>query len=80
MIDVAKILEELKQEKAQLEQAIITLERLAQGRGPRRGRPPAWLTAEAAPVPKRRGRPPGSKNKTSAAATASETPKDSAVA
>ena len=43
MIDVAKILEELKQEKEQLEQAIITLERLAVGRGPRRGRPPAWM-------------------------------------
>jgi hypothetical protein len=73
MIDVAKILEELKQEKQQLEQAIITLERLAEGRGPRRGRPPAWLTGEAAP--KRRGRPKGSKNKVPAA-----TPKDSAVA
>jgi hypothetical protein len=74
MIDVAKILEELKQEKEQLEQAILTLERLAQGRAPRRGRPPAWM-AEAA-APKRRGRPPGSKNKVQHAAT----PKDSAVA
>jgi hypothetical protein len=73
MIDVAKILEDLKQEKEQLEQAIITLEHLAAGRGPRRGRPPAWMAAEGAP--KRRGRPPGSKNKV----TDSE-PKDSAVA
>jgi len=80
MLDVAKILEELKQEKEQLEQAIITLERLVQGRAPRRGRPPAWMTAEGA-APKRRGRPPGSKNKTSAATnTASTAPKDSAVA
>jgi hypothetical protein len=77
MVDVAKILEELKKEKEQLEQAIITLERLVQGRAPRRGRPPAWLSAES-PAPKRRGRPPGSKNKTSAAA--STPPKDSAVA
>jgi len=61
MIDVAKILEELKQEKEQLEQAISTLERLAVGRGPRRGRPPAWMNEGTAP--KRRGRPPGSKNK-----------------
>jgi len=61
MIDVAKILAELKEEKEQLEQAILTLERLAQGRGPRRGRPPAWMSDEGAP--KRRGRPPGSKNK-----------------
>jgi hypothetical protein len=75
MLDVAKILEELKQEKEQLEQAIMTLERLAQGRTPRRGRPPAWLTEGTAP--KRRGRPPGSKNKVN---TATATPKDSAVA
>lgn len=81
MIDVAKILEELKHEKEQLEQAIMTLERLSQGRGPRRGRPPAWLSEGAAPAPKRRGRPPGSKNKVrSAAAEDESTPKDSAVA
>lgn len=78
MIDVAKILEELRQEKEQLEQAISTLERLAQGRGPRRGRPPAWMSGEN-PAPKRRGRPPGSKNKVSSAA-GTTTPKDSAVA
>ena len=64
MIDVAKILAELKEEKEQLEQAILTLERLAAGRGPRRGRPPAWMSSEASP--KRRGRPPGSKNKPAA--------------
>ena len=76
MIDVAKILEELKQEKEQLEQAIVTLERLAVGRTPRRGRPPAWMTEAAAP--KRRGRPPGSKNKVQAEAPPKD--KDSAVA
>jgi hypothetical protein len=58
-MDVTKILIELRQERIQLEEAILSLERLARGRGRRRGRPPAWL-AEA---PKRRGRPPGSKNK-----------------
>jgi hypothetical protein len=79
MLDVAKILEELKQEKEQLEQAIITLERLAQGRGPRRGRPPAWLSQEGAAAPKRRGRPPGSKNKVNTE-TADTAPKDTAVA
>lgn len=61
MIDVAKILADLRGEKEQLEQAIATLERLAVGRAPRRGRPPAWM---AQSTPKRRGRPPGSKNKT----------------
>lgn len=81
MLDVAKILEELKAEKEQLEQAIITLERLVQGRTPRRGRPPAWLSAEgAAAPPKRRGRPPGSKNKVSSPASPTTSPKDTAVA
>lgn len=57
-MDVAKILADLRQEREQLEEAILSLERLARGRGRRRGRPPAWM-AEV----KRRGRPPGSKNK-----------------
>ena len=42
-------------------QAIVSLEKLARGRGTRRGRPPAWMSD--AETPKRRGRPPGSKNK-----------------
>lgn len=57
-MDVSKILAELRQEREQLEEAILSLERLASGRGRRRGRPPLWMS-EA----KRRGRPPGSKNK-----------------
>jgi len=57
-MDINKMLAELRAEKEGLEEAIITLERLAAGRGKRRGRPPAWMT-----VVKRRGRPPGSKNK-----------------
>jgi hypothetical protein len=62
-MDVSKILTELREERQQIEEAIVSLERLARGRGKRRGRPPAWL-AEVGAV-KRRGRPPGSKNKTS---------------
>jgi hypothetical protein len=57
-MDVLKMLADLRQEREQLEEAILTLERLARGRGRRRGRPPAWMTEL-----KRRGRPPGSKNK-----------------
>jgi hypothetical protein len=58
-MDVLKMLAELREERAQIEEAILTMERLASGqRGKRRGRPPAWMTAV-----KRRGRPPGSKNK-----------------
>ena len=57
-MDVIKMLAALRQERDQLEEAILTLERLARGRGRRRGRPPAWMTEL-----KRRGGPPGSKNK-----------------
>jgi len=60
-MDILKMLEELRTERAQIEESIIVLERLASGRGKRRGRPPAWMAAVSAP--KRRGRPPGSKNK-----------------
>jgi len=60
-MDVSKILTELRQEREQIEEAIMSLERLARGRGRRRGRPPAWMTE----MDKKRGRPPGSKNKPS---------------
>jgi len=42
-MDVTRILAELRQER-EIEEAIISLERLARGRGRRRGRPPAWMT------------------------------------
>ena len=64
-MDVLKMLADLRQEREQIEEAIVTLERLARGRGKRRGRPPAWMTAL-----KRRGRPPGSKNRPKEAAAA----------
>ena len=77
-MDVYKILGELRRERNQIEETILILERLATGRGKRRGRPPAWMKALEATTPvtqgekKRRGRPPGSKNKPKAlAATAS---------
>lgn len=65
-MDVTKILTDLRQERDQLEEAILSLERLARGRGKRRGRPPAWMA-----VAKKRGRPPGSKNKVQVAKAAS---------
>ena len=80
-MDVTKILAELRAEREQIEEAIMSLERLARGRGKRRGRPPAWMSAAAelasAAPPKRRGRPPGSKNKVAAVA---DEPKTTAVA
>jgi len=77
------MLAELRLEREQIEEAILTLERLARGRGRRRGRPPAWLKDAAAAAsalgedghsemvpaptePRRRGRPPGSRNKQTA--------------
>jgi hypothetical protein len=49
---------ELRAERERVEQAIVLLERIAAGSGPRRGRPPAWVSQL-----KTRGRPKGSKNK-----------------
>ena len=77
------MLAELRLEREQIEEAILTLERLARGRGRRRGRPPAWLKdAQAAiaehvanseaplpPGPRRRGRPAGSSKTKQAAAS-----------
>lgn len=57
-MDVLKMLAELRQERAQIEEAILVIERMASRQGKRRGRPPAWMSTV-----KRRGRPPGSKNK-----------------
>jgi hypothetical protein len=51
-MDVAKLLAELRQERQQIMETILSLERLARSREP-----------EAASPPKRIGRPPGSKNK-----------------
>lgn len=73
-MDISKILVELKAEREQIEEAIRSLENLARGRVRGPGRPPAWL---AESTPKRRGRPPGSKNKPTASeppATASKPP------
>ncbi len=64
-MDVTKILADLRQEREQLEEAILSLERLALGRGKRRGRPPAWMNET-----KKRGRPVGSKNKSTLAKAA----------
>ncbi len=44
-----QILEELRRERQQLDEAILSLERLVAGSGPRRGRPPAWLKSQKTP-------------------------------
>ncbi len=76
-MDVGKILSELREERVQIEEAILSLERLARGRGKRRGRPPAWMAEINA---KRRGRPPGAKNKNSAEPGSGSASKTIAVA
>jgi hypothetical protein len=75
IMDVSKILEELRQEREQLEEAILSLERLARGRGRRRGRPPSWMVDA-----KKRGRPAGSKNKVNGAKAVAQQQKASAAA
>jgi hypothetical protein len=66
-MEILKMLADLREEREQIEQAIVVIERLAQGHGKRRGRPPAWMAAMGV-APKKRGRPPGSKNKMTEAA------------
>lgn len=62
-MDIEKLLAELRAEREQIEEAILSLERLAAGHTKRRGRPPGWLlAARQSTITKRRGRPPGSKN------------------
>jgi hypothetical protein len=46
-MDINKMIAELREEREQVEEAILTLERLARGRGCRRGRPPFWLKEAA---------------------------------
>ena len=44
-MDLNKTLQELKDERGRIEEAILSLERLIASRGQRRrGRPPKWLT------------------------------------
>jgi hypothetical protein len=60
---IENMLTVLRQELEHIDAAILVIERLAVGQGKRRVRPPAWMAATQDNVPKRRGRPPGSKNK-----------------
>jgi hypothetical protein len=58
-MDFGKILAELRQEKEAIEQAILSIEKLAGTH--RRGRPPE--PGETQDAPRKRGRPKGSKNR-----------------
>jgi hypothetical protein len=62
-MDIGKVLEELRKQLHQVDEAILSLERMALGSGKRRGRPPAWMVAAKEAPARKRGRPPGSRNK-----------------
>lgn len=71
--NVTKIIAELRQEQEQIDHAIMALQLMDRGQGKRRGRPPKWLSEQTAQAPKRRrGRPPGSKNKPKTEAEATQ--------
>ena len=62
-MDITKMLAELRAERAAVEEAILVLQRIAAGRGRRRGRPPKWMTGATPPSPD------GAKTSTRSAAT-----------
>ena len=72
MMDVTKMVASLHEELRGLKLAIEALEAIAAGRGKRPGRPPKAESGMGLIQVKRRGRPPGSKNKKKAATEASE--------
>jgi hypothetical protein len=58
-MDLTAIVKELMEERDIIDAAISSLERIAQHRGKRRGRPPAWMSmiADEPKKGKKRGRP-----------------------
>jgi len=62
-MDIAKTVAELRQERERIEEAIVSLERLAMGRRKGPGRPPTWMTGIALKEPRRMA---GNKSKPSA--------------
>jgi hypothetical protein len=68
-MDVRKMLADLRQERAQIDEVILSLERLETSRGRRPGRPSAALAP-----PRKRGRPLGSKNRALSGGTSNRRP------
>lgn len=63
-MDITKMLAELRGQREKLDRLIVAAEDYASSGARRRGRPPKWMQTI-----KKRGRPPGSKNKTTLALT-----------
>jgi hypothetical protein len=57
-MEIAKMLEQLREQRVKLDRLILAAEDYASTGARRRGRPPKWMQTM-----KRRGRPPGSKNR-----------------
>jgi hypothetical protein len=53
VMELVKMIEELRSQRTAIEQALAVLERLARGQGKRRGRPPAWLAGQVTAAPAR---------------------------
>jgi hypothetical protein len=53
-MDINKMIADLRYHREQIEEAILSLERLARGQGKRRGRPPGWFPRRRPqPLPRR---------------------------
>lgn len=61
-MNLPKILEELREELALLDELLIGFDKLALKRGPSRGRPPAWSKVAGATAPKSGNGPNDSMN------------------
>src|SRR5579863_8008257 len=57
VMDIPKMIAELRSEQAAIEDAVAVLERLAKTRGKRRGRPPSWMTAMRGAAAEQDGEP-----------------------
>ncbi len=47
---ILKMIEELRNERARIDEALVSLVKLSMNRTPRRGRPPAWSRAAGLPT------------------------------
>jgi hypothetical protein len=53
-MDVRKIIAQLREERACIEEALVGIEKLLNLRAPRRGRPPLWLKPNGAAAAKQK--------------------------